>query len=109
MRRPRVKLYIADLFPDGLHESLRRRRPFEVFVLRGDNDGLMYVHIQGFGKIGTIEDGPAPQFLCTNLVLKPYDVNLDKILAVGNYGGDVTADSSSGSRHDRPPAGKTPP
>lgn len=67
-------------------------RPLRVpaVVLRSANDDAPAVAVvPGFGKVGTLDEGPAPQFVKAKFELKPYTVNLDKLLSSGNNPGDV--------------------
>lgn len=86
-----MKRFITELGFDEIAAAFVTR-PLRVpaVVLRSANDDAPAVAVvPGFGKVGTLDEGPTPQFVKTKFELKPYTVNLDKLLSSGNNLGDV--------------------
>lgn len=86
----RPKVFIEELFPDGVLAGVMRPLRVPGVVLRSANDDAPAVAVvPGFGKVGVVDEGPAPQFVRAKFELKPYTVNLDKLLSSGNNPEDV--------------------
>lgn len=86
-----MKRFITELGFDEIAAAFVMR-PLRVpaVVLRGANDDAPAVAVvPGFGKVGTLDEGPTPEFKITKFELKPYTVNLDKLLSSGNNPDDV--------------------